>query len=697
MEKSFSVSPRILSHLGADLIKNESIALLELAKNAYDACASACDVKFVSQNGKITEIHITDNGFGMTRETIENVYLTIGTDHKLGVKEPNRCGRLPLGEKGIGRLGIHKLGTDIHLISKSKNDSEVHLVIDWKKLSDAKEIDDFKINVYENRSSKTFGTKTGTKIIIGGLNNDWDRRVLREVYRDLNSLNSPFADKSDSFKVNVISDQSIFEDLPDFEEIKENALYFGHCVMDQDRITDFRYEFKPWASLSKIDNGRVKTINDLLDQELLLIDNDGNSIDLNVTGIGRIEFDILIYELSSEIFSYSTAERKSIRDYLKENGGVRVYRDGMRVYNYGENDNDWLGLDRRRINRFAGNVGNSMIIGSAKLSRSESVGLREKSNREGFIENTAYYAFENAVEYALSIIVRERNVDKQILTTLYKKHKVVEPVLSDLNEVIQLVEERIEDAEIKNEILKYLHRINSQYVEVKDILIKSANAGLNLSIVIHEVDKLMAQLTGSIEREERDKSISLSVQLEKIIRGYSAMIKKSDIRFTQLAKVVEIALDNFQFRFSDHRIEVISNWRTSALSAYLAESETISALTNLLDNSIFWLSYAKKENRKISVYITDEIEIESTKYHSIVVSDNGPGFNIPIDVAQKPFITGKPHNLGSGLGLHVVSEMIKSMKGRLLFLNHNDLNFPNYVIENKVYSTVIALCFPINK
>ncbi len=46
MESNFKISPRVLAHLGEDLIKNESIAILELVKNSYDACATVCTVEF---------------------------------------------------------------------------------------------------------------------------------------------------------------------------------------------------------------------------------------------------------------------------------------------------------------------------------------------------------------------------------------------------------------------------------------------------------------------------------------------------------------------------------------------------------------------------------------------------------------------------------------------------------------------------
>ncbi len=693
MKKSFSISPRVLSHLGEDLIKNESIALLELVKNSYDACSTKCSINFVTQNGELNKIIIQDDGFGMSKETIENVYLTIGTDFKFKNIEPNVCGRIPLGEKGIGRLGIHKLGNKIHLHSRAKNAKEVSLFIDWNELSSAKNIDDFKIDVDENETPIEFKKGTGTQIIIEDLKTNWDRRELREVFRNLNSLNSPFSESNENFNVEIKSNSNLFEGLPSFEEIKESALYFGHCKMIGNKIVEFKYQFKPWETLDKIDNGRKKTIKDLSEQELILIDEEGYEINLSQLKIGPIEFDIIIFEMDSQIFSYVNAEKKSIKDYLRENGGVRVYRDGVRVYDYGERDNDWLGIDLKRVHRVGGNVSNNIVIGSVKINRADSFGLKEKSNREGFISGDSYNGFHSAVNYALSLMVRERNVDKQILTTLYKKHRVVEPVLSDLTEVAQLVQDKVKEPGLKDEILKYLNRISTQYIEVKEVLIKSANAGLNLSVVIHEIDKLIAELTGSIERNEKEKSVRIALMLEKIIRGYSAMIKKSEIRLTPLAKVVNIALENYEFRFLDHAISIISNYKENNLQAFLSEAESISIITNLLDNAIYWLSYARKEKRAISIYLTDQIK----GYNSIIVSDNGPGFNIPTDIAVKPFMTGKPHNIGSGLGLHVANEMMKAMKGQLLFLDKCDVNFPSPVKENGADKAIIALCFPKEK
>ena len=701
MKVNFSISPRILSHLGEDLIKNESIALFELIKNSYDANATSCEINFDFSNEDLKSLIITDNGDGMDINIIKNIWLVVGTDYKrkeldkFKKTQGQRKKILPLGEKGIGRLSVHKLGNKITLISKSKNNNEVKLSIDWNQLNSAQKIDDFIIELTENEIPEEFINSTGTKIIIEELKTNWDRRQLREVYRNITSLNSPFSDKSDAFNVHVKSNSNVFDGLPNFEEIKNSALYFGHCKISASRITDFQYKFKPWDSLSKIEK-RSFSVQDLSNEDKNIKRKDKSPINLDTSGIGDIEFDIIIFDTDAQIFNYTNIEKTTVKDYLRENGGIRVYRDGVRIYNYGEKDNDWLGIDLRRVQRIGGNVSNNIIIGAVKINRNSSNGLIEKTNREGFIENESYFDFLEAVDYALSLFVRQRNIDKHRLATLYKKHRSVEPVLADLNELISVVEKKIKDKTSKDEILKYLYRINTQYHQVKEILIKSANAGLNLGSVIHTLDKLLSQLTGCINRNEKQKAIEISLLLEKIVRGYSSMLKKSDIRQHSLSEITSIALDNYEFRFLDHSINVISNYKESTLNAYLAKAEAISVLTNLLDNSIYWVSYSKnsKENRKISVFLTDQIK----GYNSIIVSDNGPGFNLPLDVATEPFQTGKPHNIGSGLGLHVAKEMMLAMKGKLLLIaDKNEINFPTQIQEDEVNNAIVALCFPTKK
>src|SRR5882724_3657597 len=92
---------RLILQLGDQLIKNESIALLELVKNAYDAGATIVDIHMQKltdpEHGEIT---IRDDGIGMDTDIVQNVWLEPGSDYKSQLLEKlvarkHRPSRLP--------------------------------------------------------------------------------------------------------------------------------------------------------------------------------------------------------------------------------------------------------------------------------------------------------------------------------------------------------------------------------------------------------------------------------------------------------------------------------------------------------------------------------------------------------------------------------------------------------------------------
>lgn len=699
MKHTFAITPRVIAHLGEDLIKNENIALVELVKNSYDAQATFCEVEFFFIGDELSKITITDDGVGMDLDTIENVWLVIGTDNKKKQLEHPSSGRLPLGEKGIGRLGVHKLGRKIHIQTHKFGYNEVVIDIDWAKLEKANSIDDFPIQVTEQIHS-SLPIPHGTKITISDLKGDWNRRKLRNVYRDLASLNSPFNEKNDSFVVEVKSNTNVFEGLPPIADILKVAMYRGHCVIDGDEIKDFYYQFTPWESLSNIQGREVRALSEedkyLKRRKDIATSRNRNKIvlenfSLSDYKIGKIILDFFIFEKDTAVFSFMNMERTILNSYLRENSGVRVYRDGVRIYNYGEKDSDWLSLDLNRLKRAGDNISNNIIIGSVGISRRESTDLKEKTNREGFIENEAYFAFVDAVTYVLDLITRYRNTDKRRLINVYKKDKrVIEPVLSDLSSAVEIIKDKVSDEKAREDILHYLNRVNDQYIEVRDILIRSANAGLNLGGVIHDMEKQVDALISCINNDNFESVKNIAHNLENIISGYTVFLKKTSIKTTNMSTIVSAVIDNNKFRFTDHRIKIYSNRKNVNFEAKLSQTEAIGALTNLIDNSIYWVSQSRKDDRKIYVYITDEID----NYISIVVCDNGCGFKMPPEQALRPFITGKPLNTGMGLGLHIAHEVMQAMKGKLLILDANEMDLPETAKKYQINKAIVALCFP---
>ena len=613
-------------------------------------------------------------------------------------------GRVPLGEKGIGRLGVHKLGRRIKLFSKSSSDKEVYVDIDWKRLAESKEIDDFKVDYGHQNATLHFNDgQTGTIIEISDLKGEWNRRKLRTIFRNLTSLNSPFVNQSDSFEVKVTTQGSNpFAGLPNLQEILDAGMYFGHCVMRGSRVEEFRYQFKPWSNLDKIDGRTVDSLDDYDRTIIHRVEEEADNnklikrdeiLDLSQYGIGKIEFDIVIFEKDNAIFNLMNLEKRALNDYLKNNSGIRVYRDNMRVFNYGEPGNDWLGIDQRRLNRAGGSISNNIIIGSVSLDRHTSLSLREKTNREGFIEDEPFFAFVDAVRYALDLVVSQRNQDKFNLMSVYKqgKQQSTEPVIGELSEVITLIKDKVEDEADQKEILSYLYRMENQYNEVRDTLIHSANIGINLGGAVHELEKQMASLKGFIRSGNIEKIKEVAELLDSIIERYASMMVKSEIKPTDLSQIIKLVIEHNMFRFQDHKIRLFSNYKKDSLWASLSKTETISALNNLIDNSIYWVCRARQENRKMGIYLTDSIQ----GYASILVCDNGPGFKLPSELAVRPFVSGKPLNEGMGLGLYISLQTMRQMNGKLLIQQNNEFDVENLFKEQELNRSVVALCFPL--
>jgi len=110
---------------------------------------------------------------------------------------------------------------------------------------------------------------------------------------------------------------------------------------------------------------------------------------------------------------------------------------------------------------------------------------------------------------------------------------------------------------------------------------------------------------------------------------------------------------------------------------------TFNSIINILDNSIWWLEYAKIKDKKIFIKISGYIP----EYISIIIADNGPGFSLPVEDMIKPFVSAKPD--GMGLGLHIVSEVMKAHGGNLLFPDSDEVEVP----EEFKKGSIIVLTF----
>ncbi len=164
------VNPRIIEHLGSDLITSASVAVVELIKNSIDAHSKRVNVQFfdgvedVKRNDKLlvplddditllldkessaaSVLLIEDIGVGMNAMQLQEGFLNIGTDIKYKDTENTN-----LGEKGIGRLAAQRLGKKLILETASSDDVQRKvIIIDWNALVNSEKIDEFEFPYYE--------------------------------------------------------------------------------------------------------------------------------------------------------------------------------------------------------------------------------------------------------------------------------------------------------------------------------------------------------------------------------------------------------------------------------------------------------------------------------------------------------------------------------------------------------------------
>lgn len=99
--------------------------------------------------------------------------------------------RVPIGEKGIGRFAVNKLGNVVTIITKKANNKCYKIKIDFNKFDTEKLLDEIKFNIEEVQNENPLNKEHGTSIIIEDLNESWNREELSKVYDEILKLQSP--------------------------------------------------------------------------------------------------------------------------------------------------------------------------------------------------------------------------------------------------------------------------------------------------------------------------------------------------------------------------------------------------------------------------------------------------------------------------------------------------------------------------
>lgn len=677
----------VLRLLGEELIGDDGLAIFELVKNSYDADSNMVAVT-IELNKATQTVVVQDDGCGMSLEDLTSKWLVLATDSKRGQSQRFRSpihNRLPLGEKGVGRVAAFKLGKQLTLITKKKNEKECSLRINLDELiGQGAYLDQLSVQVEERDVPIVFlGKNTGTKVEISDLyRKNWLRGDLRKLNRLITSLSSPF-ETNDSFSValSVPGREKDLQGMFGSEDFKDQAIWEFSFEIDEYGFS-WRYGFKPplWKSVV----GREASKKN----DVLLLDDKGYEEPPSgeelaavfkpsfLEGIGPIRGVIYGYYLRSEVLK-ATGNQQQLKGWLSDQTGVRVYRDNVRVFNYGEPTDDWLGLNVRRINRPGDRFGTNSLVAAVSLDLESSYSLKEKTNREGFDGGGGFSRFQRLVFSAFERFEREAMEDRKALDDVIRgKGAQVAPVR--FLDAMESLKAGVKSRDIPKSFQREIEAIEKEYAELRDVMVSAGTAGLNLAVIFHEIEREVDALASAVDRNLDVQSIKKQIeQIHYMLHGFAPLLRKNPAKSVFCSEIIGQATRVRKSRFAFHGVAFSAPILTKEEPDFkikTAPNLLVGAIGNLLDNAMYWTQVRQELDgndgtRAIKILTQHKDEDGSSL---IAVIDNGTGFtDKAIAKARTAFFSERPN--GMGLGLYFAGMVAEQMGGILTLSNADEL------------------------
>lgn len=660
-----------------------------------------------SGQAQFNTISVRDRGSGMSEENLRNAFLVIGTpSRKKEVEAALASGATEtpyLGEKGIGRLSAMRLGERLRVETAREDDKVLNeLEIDWRAFGDVDAmLDEIPIAPMLG-GPKPAADWSGTNIVVSDLLEQWTEDRVRDMCAyDFARLTDPLLDAETRPRIRVLfnGERIAIPFMP------QRLLKAAHA-----RVSG-RYELhdgKPTltCTVEVVDlgfNHPVETETVVLgseDLEAAIVGKDGELEDSALTSVGPFSFEAHWYNRRRLSRVDTTGENKALRELQNQWSGILLYRDGFRVFPYGEEEDDWLELDRKALRARGYTLNKTQFIGRVNISRARNPRLLDQTNREGLRVTPEQTVFLEVIKYAVQDRLRDfmRDVEKQ-----YKNQKID---LSEAKTRVAGLEDRARAA------IKKLRRITPEeggealedlqqtLLELSDFAVKArerisevekesrqmvdmAGVGLMVEVVAHELARSSENALKALDSLSRadvpDRFQAQVTTLRSEMRSLSKRIRILDplsvsgrqrTEAFALDQLIRDVMDAHEAQFARHNISPVLDLGDKSLRVKAVKGMVVQILENLISNSIHWMDLRAQRDPGYQPRI--KITLESGP-PTITFEDNGRG--ISPDNAEKvfkPFFSLKDTKRRRGLGLFIAREAASYHGGKLTLSDHFD-------------------------
>jgi signal transduction histidine kinase len=523
----FRTNVLLKSIIGKDLITDDNVAVLELVKNCFDAGSNNAKIIFrdVISNQTLkdykkannSKIIIKDIGSGMSEYDLINKWLNIAYSEKKTKKE--EYNRQLAGNKGVGRFSCDRIGKSLVIYTRKTNEPLLKLSIDWTEFE---KIDDIEKNIQDvvfqldeitnqqyTEETNLDQFKTGTTLFISNLREEWDYSKIQSLKRQLERFINPNQNyEAESFDIFIEANE--FENIE--SHLSENDKVNG---IVRNRIFS-ELDFKSTYIQSIISNEGDKITTILRDRGkeiFTLIEHNPYSLLKNI--------EINIYYLNP----YSKA-------YFKKQTGIRsvdfgsifLFINGFRIPPYGDQGNDWLGMELRKGQGHSRFLGTREVIGRIEINGvefdeneddffiiSNRSGVDNNKHFEQLTKNSSPYGFYYSTFRRLErFVVEGINWDSSTL----KESEIEKKVLNDKH-WNESKEEFREDSLTRNKrVISIVEKIIN--LKNEDIISLSINKNLVTELAEEQAKKAKSEID-SIVNQLDEKKLS-SVQIFQLIK-----------------------------------------------------------------------------------------------------------------------------------------------------------------------------------